>query len=106
MGFFQQQYWSGLPFPPPGDIPDPGIEPTSPVLAGRALPRQRIQSRLRVVSTIGLPAAMGSPHNWVVSLIEGLPRWLNGKESACQAGDSGLIPGSGISPGGEHGNPL
>ena len=24
-------YWSGLPFPPPGDLPDPGIEPTSPV---------------------------------------------------------------------------
>ena len=36
----------------------------------------------------------------------GLPRWLNGKESACQAGDSGLIPGSGISPGEGHSNPL
>ena len=31
MGFFRQEYWSGLPFPPPGDLPDPGIEPTSPV---------------------------------------------------------------------------
>ena len=30
MGFFRQEYWSGLPFPPPGDIPDPGIEPRSP----------------------------------------------------------------------------
>ena len=27
-------YWSGLPFPPPGDLPDPGMEPTSPALAG------------------------------------------------------------------------
>ena len=27
-------YWSGLPFPPPGDLPDPGIEPASPALAG------------------------------------------------------------------------
>ena len=27
MGFFRQEYWSGLPFPPPGDLPDPGIEP-------------------------------------------------------------------------------
>ena len=26
MGFFRQEYWSGLPFPPPGDLPDPGIE--------------------------------------------------------------------------------
>ena len=31
MGFFRQEYSSGLPFPPPGDLPDPGIEPTSPV---------------------------------------------------------------------------
>ena len=30
MGFSQQEYWSGLPFPPPGDLPDPGIEPVSP----------------------------------------------------------------------------
>ena len=27
MGFSRQEYWSGLPFPPPGDLPDPGIEP-------------------------------------------------------------------------------
>ena len=31
MGFFQQEYWSGLPFPPPGALSNPGIEPTSPV---------------------------------------------------------------------------
>ena len=31
MEFFRQEYWSGLPFPSPGDLPDPGIEPTSPV---------------------------------------------------------------------------
>ena len=29
-GIFSQEYWSGLPFPPPGDLPDPGIEPVSP----------------------------------------------------------------------------
>ena len=28
-GFFRQEYWSGFPFPPPGDLPDPGIKPTS-----------------------------------------------------------------------------
>ena len=33
MGFSRQEYWSGLPFPPPGDLPHPGIEPASPVLA-------------------------------------------------------------------------
>ena len=31
-GFSRQEYWSGLPCPPPGDLPDPGIEPTSPAL--------------------------------------------------------------------------
>ena len=38
MGFLRQEYWSGVPFPPPGDLPDPGIQPVSPVapeLAGR-----------------------------------------------------------------------
>ena len=34
MGFSRQEYWSGVPFPSLGDIPDPGIKPTSPVLAG------------------------------------------------------------------------
>ena len=33
-GVLQQEYWSGLPFPPPGHLPDPGIKPTSPALAG------------------------------------------------------------------------
>ena len=36
----------------------------------------------------------------------GLPRWLSGKESACQAGDKGLIPESGRSPREGNGNPL
>ena len=31
MGFSRQEYWSGLPCPPPGELPDPGIEPSSPV---------------------------------------------------------------------------
>ena len=34
MGFSGQVYWSGLPFPSPGDRPNPGIEPMSPALAG------------------------------------------------------------------------
>ena len=43
MGFIRQEYWSGLPFPPPGDLPDPGIEPTSPAdlaLASRFFPTE------------------------------------------------------------------
>ena len=38
MGFSRQEYWSGLPFPSPGDLPNPGIEPRSPALQTDALP--------------------------------------------------------------------
>ena len=37
---FQQEYWSGLPFPSPGGLPDPGIEPESPALQADALPSE------------------------------------------------------------------
>jgi len=35
MGFSRQEYWSGMPFPSPGNLPDPEIKPMSPALAGR-----------------------------------------------------------------------
>ena len=38
MGFSRQEYWSGLPFPSPGDLPNPGVEPRSPALQADALP--------------------------------------------------------------------
>ena len=37
MDFSRQEYWGGLPFPSPGDLPDPGIEPKSPALQAEAL---------------------------------------------------------------------
>ena len=40
MGFSRQDYWSGLPFPSPGDLSDPGIEPGSPALQSDALPSE------------------------------------------------------------------
>ena len=40
MGFSRQEYWSGLPFPPPGDPPHPGIEPRSPILQADSLPSE------------------------------------------------------------------
>ena len=38
MGFPRQEYWSGLPFPSPGDLPDPGIELASPALQADSVP--------------------------------------------------------------------
>ena len=40
MGFFRQKYWNGLPFPIPGDLPDPGIKPESSVLQADSLPSE------------------------------------------------------------------
>ena len=53
MGFSRQEYWSGLPFPSPGDLPNPGIEPGSPALQADALssePPRKPGTDLRCVS--------------------------------------------------------
>ena len=46
------------------------------------------------------------PYIYIVMMKFGLSRWLSGKESACNAGDTGSIPGLGKSSGGGNGNPL
>ena len=78
MEFFRQEYWSELPFPSPGDLLDPGIEPRSPALQADALPSE----------PPGKPSSGKEPAN------------------AGDLRDVGLIPGLGRSPGGGHGNPL
>ena len=40
LGFSRQEYWSGLPFPSPGDLPDPRIEPGSPALQADSSPTE------------------------------------------------------------------
>ena len=55
IGFSRQEYWSGLPFPSPGDLPDPGIEPRSPALQADAL-------------TSEPPGKQRVQHNWMTSL--------------------------------------
>ena len=43
MGFSRQEYWSGLSFPSPGDLPDPGIKPRSPALQANSLPSEPLE---------------------------------------------------------------
>ena len=43
-GFSRQEYWSGLPCRPPGDLPDPEIEPVSPALQADSLPRKPLKA--------------------------------------------------------------
>ena len=47
MGFSRQEYWSGLLFPSPGDLPNPGIEPGSPALQTDALPSEPPANEMR-----------------------------------------------------------
>ena len=51
MGFPRQEYWSELPFPSPEDLPDPGIEPMSPVYQADSLPLSHLGSPRRVLKT-------------------------------------------------------
>ena len=50
MGFSRQEYWSGLPFPSPGDLPDPEIEPWSPALKAESLPSELLYTEYFSVS--------------------------------------------------------
>ena len=56
MGFPRQEYWSGLPFPSPGDLPDPGIEPVSPAspaLQADPVPAKPLEKVLLYIYTQG-----------------------------------------------------
>ena len=52
-GFPRQEYWSRVPFPPPGDLPDPGIEPASPALAGKFFYHWATWWKPQLCSTLG-----------------------------------------------------
>ena len=49
MRFSRQEYWSGLPCPPPGDFPNPGIEPASPTLQAASLPLSQWEAQMHQV---------------------------------------------------------
>ena len=65
MEFSRQKYWSGLPFPSPGDLPNPGIKPVSPALRADSLRLYHLGSPLRVYLTafesLGLQGDQTSP---------------------------------------------
>ena len=57
MGFSRQKYWNGLPFPTPGDLPDPGIEPGSPALAIYHCPPHRGKPSKELEYSFRVPAS-------------------------------------------------
>ena len=52
MGFLRQEYCSGLPFPSPGDLPNPGIEPASPAMQADSLPLSHWGSPVELVPNL------------------------------------------------------
>ena len=81
MGFSRQECWSGLPFPSPGDLPDPGIEPGSPALEADALtsePPGKIKYFTRLITSIFislLPYLIILLHNCQDYLPQRIIRW-------------------------------
>ena len=107
-GILQEEYWRGLPFPSPGDLPDPGIEPESPALWASL-----------VAQLVKNPPAMQETQfdSWVEKIhwrrdrlptpvFLGFASGSTGRESACNVGDQGSIPGLGRCPGEGKGYPL
>ena len=110
MGFSRQEYWSRLPFPSPGELPDPGLEPGSPALWADTLlsetPGSPIQSEISQKEKnkyCRLMTYMEFIYEWNLCMnrvfisymkcIRGFSGCSDGKESTCKAGDPGLIPG-------------
>ena len=54
MGFSRQEYWNGLPFPSPGDVPDPGIEPWSPEFQADALTSEPPGQKMVINNMLGI----------------------------------------------------
>ena len=98
MEFPRQEYWSGPPFPFPGDLPDPGTEPASP-------PAPALAGRFFTTELPGKPSALfryfiERVYKSDGSVVNNLPA------NAGAAGDVGSTPGLGRSPGKGNGNPL
>ena len=62
MGFSGQEYWSGLPFPSPGHLPNPGMEPRSPTLQTDSLPSESLGKSLEECPTEGWIKKKCSPY--------------------------------------------
>ena len=106
MGFSRQEYWSGLLFPSPGDLPHPGIEPVSlmpPALAGGVF---ATSTTWEVPSVVYICVYKTNTLIYTYGQYMGSPHGSDGEESACNARDLGSILGLGRSPGVGNGNPF
>ena len=103
MGYPMQEYWSGLPFPPPGDLPDPGIKLTSPVSPALAVgffatvpPRKtlRVEPSWRELVALGkrpqeTPFCLAHCED-TARRVPWVRKWVLSKHRLCQHHDPGL----------------
>ena len=101
MGILQEEYWSGLPCPPPGDLPDPGIELGSPALHADSLPA-KLPGKARVcvsvlsrISRVRLFATL-----WTIACQAPLPMGFSRQEywSGLTFPPQGIFPTHGSNP--------
>ena len=90
MGFSRQEYWSGLPFPYPGDLPNPGIEPGSPALEADALTSMLSKSLIQ----FSVDGHLGHFH--VLAIVNGVAMNIGVCMSFSVLVSSGYMPRSGI----------
>ena len=75
MGFSRQEYWSGMPFLPPGDLPYPGIKPMSPILAGGFFsPEYSLEGLMLKLKLLYFGHLMGRADSLMLGKIEGRRR--------------------------------
>ena len=96
MGFPRQEYWSGLPFPSPGDLPNPGIEPISPALAGGFFTtepsgKQTHKSLWNVINKYYISKQLCLWLAWIVRKCFPLPCWIFHFANVAQGGTEHMI---------------
>ena len=109
MGFSRQGYWSELPFPSPGELPNPGIEPRSPTLEADALPAEprgkTFFAKVFSVKVFGLNSVSPCQATRELRILMSLVL-KNPPANAGDITDPGSTPGPGRSPEEGNGNPL
>ena len=110
MGFSRQEYWSGSPFPSPGDLPDPGMEPGSPALKADSLLLSHWESPKMIILVylfltlfdyFGISASLKKIETYLrlsSHVITGLPWWLRWYNVCLQCRRPGFDPWVGMIP--------
>ena len=85
LGFPKQEYWSRVPFAPPGDLPNPGIEPTSPALVGRFFTTMPPGKSYVLIldSKLNLIFALSQSSKAVINILKNT-LWKNSVQKTCR----------------------